>query len=110
MLHTLHIPLIGRHHSGIDDARNITSIMVLALSARHIHSNTNCRFVSSAMAGGFNTRGSRVRLLPTNSRLGLLVRSATDVALAGMNHQAANCGRYFRGWRFSSISNLRERK
>lgn len=36
MLAQLHLPLLGRHHSGIDDTRNIASILRELLQTRHI--------------------------------------------------------------------------
>ncbi|XP_076462593.1 ERI1 exoribonuclease 3-like [Babylonia areolata] len=41
MLHQLHIPHIGRHHSGIDDCRNIAAILKAMVERGYVFSNTS---------------------------------------------------------------------
>ena len=42
MLDYLHIPLVGRHHSGIDDTRNIAKIMLKMIDQGHTFNNFKC--------------------------------------------------------------------
>ena len=39
MLTKLNLPLIGRHHSGIDDTRNIAAIMLKMINEGHLYKN-----------------------------------------------------------------------
>lgn len=39
MLTKLNLPLIGRHHSGIDDTRNIAAIMLKMINEGHMYKN-----------------------------------------------------------------------
>jgi len=43
MLEYLHLPLVGRHHSGIDDCKNITSIVMTMLEDGVILKETSQR-------------------------------------------------------------------
>ena len=42
MLDYLHIPLVGRHHSGIDDTRNIAKIMLKMIDQGHTFNTFKC--------------------------------------------------------------------
>jgi ERI1 exoribonuclease 3 len=45
MLRHLHLPLIGRHHSGIDDTRNIAQILLKMVTDGHTSSNFEYNYV-----------------------------------------------------------------